>query len=241
MWPFNKKQRDLEFIDSSKITYPRFPIMMAKDVKPSCYEYQKNKYGKVEFPRCPGMIDYARLGYIVPAWTDIRVMANKAGIMTSVGSAKRGNPGFDNARRMETNIMDGYTSKDPNITPVPLLFGSPWKIFTPHNLSVLIMPAVYHSTFLEDLDVWPGVVDYNKFHTMNFICSPKRECDVTIKAGDPLLHLIPFENKEILAGYGPPSPEQEAIAGNQIPSGDTQYYRKFFMYAKKFLLSEKNT
>ena len=39
---------------------------------------------------------------------------------------------------------------------------------------------------------------YNKFTTLNFICSPKHECEVEIKAGDPILQVIPFiTNKDM--------------------------------------------
>lgn len=239
LWPFTKQQKDLEFIDTSDKTYTRFPILRAKDVKPLCYEHQKSKYGKVQFPKCPGMIDYAQLGYIITAHVDINIMANKAGVLTSVGSQQRGDGGFQKPRRMESAILDGYATAD-GVEPVPLLLDLPWKIFTPHNMSAIVLPALYHSDFLDDLSVWAGVVDYNKFHTLNFIFSPKRECNITIKAGTPILQIIPFINQEISAGYGPGTPEQRSLAANQIPSGDTQFYRKFYMQAKKYFLSEKS-
>jgi len=240
MWPFKQKQRDLEFIDTSKSTYMNFPVMRARDVPLPCYEHQKKKFGKATFPKCPGMIDYAHLGYIIPAWVDMHFMANKAGIIYSIGSSKRGDAGFQQGRRMEPGIVDGILH-NPDVDQTPVLFGAPWQIFTPHNMSALLLPPIYHGKFTEDLHVWPGVVDYNKFHTVNFVVSAKRECNVTIKAGEPLLHVIPLINQEFNAGYGPPTPEQEAMGKNQIPSGDTQYYRKFFMTAKKYFIQEKNT
>jgi hypothetical protein len=240
MWPFKPKQKDLEFVDMSKITYPRFPVLRAKDVKPLCYEMQKAKYGKVTFPQCPGMIDYSQIGYIIPAWTDIHIMANKAGVCSAIGTPERGNRDFEIAKRMDKTIVDGYINSK-EVDQVPLHFGGPWKLFTPHNMSALILPATFHSSFLDDLVVWPGVVDFNKFHTINFIASAKRECNIIIKAGEPLLQVIPFINQEFNAGYGPPTLEQEHIACNEIPGNDTHYYRKFYMSIKKYLLSEKNT
>lgn len=238
MWPFKQKQRDLEFVDTSKKVYMRFPVMRAKDVPLNCYEYQKKKFGKATFPQCPGMIDYAQLGYIIPAWVDINIMANKAGVVHSIGGHRRGDNGFIQGRKMEKGIIDGILSNS-EVDQTPILFAAPWQVFTPHNMSAMLLPAVYHSNFNEDLHVWPGIVDYNKFHTLNFIVSAKRECNIQIKAGEPLLHVIPFINQEFNAGYGPPNPEQEALGSNQIPSNDTQYYRKFFMTAKKYLLNQR--
>jgi hypothetical protein len=101
------------------------------------------------------------------------------------------------------------------------------------------MPAFYHSTFLEDLYVTPGLVDYKNFHPTNFICMPKRECNVHIKAGDPLLHVIPFLNKDISASVGPATDEMIDKTNNLIPGDDKQYYRKFMGVKKKFNMQKE--
>jgi hypothetical protein len=61
---------------------------------------------------------------------------------------------------------------------------------------------------------------------------------VHIKAGDPLLHVIPFWNKEFNAGFGPGSQDQVDKWNNEIPGDDKQYYRKFQMLRKVFRLSK---
>ena len=66
------------------------------------------------------------------------------------------------------------------------------------------------------------LVDYKNFHITNFICMPKRECNVHIKAGDPLLHVIPFLNKDITASVGPATDEMIDKTTNLIPGDDKQ-------------------
>ena len=83
---FKNQKEDLEFIDESEIVYPHYPPVLAKELKPF-KEHQQEKYGEYKFPVCPGMHDYSRLGYIVPAWSNIHIKANKAGCVALIGSA----------------------------------------------------------------------------------------------------------------------------------------------------------
>lgn len=233
-----KKTRDLEFVDTSRTAYQTFPIMRAIDVKPRTFDIQKNKHQKHLMPHCPGMIQYAQLGYIIPAWVDIHIMANKAGVVHYIGSKDRGDRGYLEGRFMEANVVEGLVHPQDGVPVTPLNFGSPWGIFAKGNVTALLLPAYFHSDFLDDLEVFPGSVDYQKFHTANFICAPKRKCQVHIKAGDPLMHVIPFWNKEFNAGFGPGTDEQLDYYKNTMPGDDKQYYRKFQMLKKVFNLGK---
>ena len=236
---FNKK-KDIEFVDTKRMSYHNFTVERACDVKPNTYRTQLDKYGKHIMPKCPGILDYAQYGYIIPAWVDIHIMANKAGVSWFVGDgAKRGDRGFDNGVPMEAELVDGAFSAEGGVPSTAILFGSPWKIFANKNISAVLNPAFYHSTFLDDLHVVPGIVDYSGFHVVNFICMPKRECKVHIKAGEPLIHVMPFYNKDISASVGPASQKQCDKVNNNIPGDDTQYYRKFLGVKKRFNLNKE--
>ena len=235
-----QQRKDIEFVDVKKQSYHNFTVERACDVKPTTYKVQREKYGKHNMPACPGIMDYAHYGYIVPAWVDIHIFANKAGVSWYVGDKdKRGDRGFDRGTTMEYNMVDGAFTIQDGIPPTPILFGSPWKIFTNKNISAIVGPATYHSTFLDDLHVIPGVIDYSKFHIMNFVCMPKRECEVHIKAGDPLLQVMPFYNKPISASVGPAKDEQADKVTNMIPGDDKQYYRKFMRTKKTFDINKE--
>jgi hypothetical protein len=182
------------------------------------------------------MLDYARMGYIIPAWTDIHILANKAGVSYRVGSEKRGNP-FAPGRLMDPSIVDGVLDPEDDVPLTVLHFGAPWSIFAAKGIAAFLMPATYHSNFLDDLMVFPGVVNYDKFHTANFICAPRRTCDVRIRAGDPLLHVVPLRVEDIKGGLGPANIEQQGALISQIYTGDSQVYRKMYRTVKKFTLS----
>lgn len=235
-----KQKKDIEFVDIRKMTYHNFTVERACDVKTNTYRRQLDKYGKHIMPKCPGILDYAQYGYIIPAWVDIHIMANKAGVSWYIGDkGKRGDRGFDPGVQMEAELVDGAFNPE-GVPAAALLFGSPWKIFANKDISAFVNPAFYHSTFLDDLHVVPGIVDYSGFHAINFICMPKRECEVHIKAGEPLLHVMPFHNKGITASVGPASEAQIDKTNNMIPGDDNQYYRKFMRTKKIFQIDKES-
>ena len=238
-FPFVKKQKDLEFIDTLRMSYLTHPIQKAADVKPRTFEHQKKNYGKHILPHCPGMHAYAELGYIVPAWVDMHILANPAGVVWRIGSESRGGRGFEPGRPMDAKSLEPQFEVQDGIPPSVINFGSPWSVFAAKDISCMIMPAYFHADFLEDIHVIPGIVDYQKFHTMNFICMPKRKCKVHIKAGDPLLHVIPIYNKKIVAGYGPGTDTQLDETRNEIPDDTAQYYRRNQMTKKEFNLENE--
>lgn len=243
---FKRKEEDLEFIDVTEqnVVYPHYPVQLAKNVPTVMKSHQEKKYGKYEFVVCPGMHDYSRMGYIIPAWSNIQFKANKAGVVAIVGSTgedamKRATP-IGQPRPMQTEITDGLIQPQDGIPMQVYNFPGAWRIISKKNISALVLPAIYHSTFLDDIFIYPGVVDYREFSTINLICSVKRKCEFTIKAGEPLLHVIPFiTSKDVIASYGPGT--REAYDATKLIKWyhEKNFYRKYYMIKKKFKLFKK--
>jgi hypothetical protein len=237
---FRKTTPELEFIDVSRSVYHKIPVVPAKDVAPVAKAKQMGAMGSFKFAHCPGIVDYSRLGYIIPAWTDMHILANKAGVVAKIGSENRGNRGFREPVNMDASIVDGFFTPADGVPLTVMKFECPWYIRTSNNISALTLPAWYHAEWLDDLHCWPGSVDYGKFSVTNFICSPKRECHVKIKAGDPLLHIIPFYGRDIVAGYGPGTDVQVDETNNEVYGDQSQFYRRFLSVKKVFSLSGRN-
>lgn len=235
---FKNRKEDLQFVDDSGVVYPHYPPVLAKSIKP-LRAHQEEKFNEYKFPGCPGMHDYSRLGYIVPAWSNINIKSNKAGCVTMIGSVgsdadKRGTP-LKQPLPMSIDITDGMFKLEDGIPMSVWNCPAPWRIFGNGKVSTLILPAWFHSNFLDDIHIYPGVVDYNGFNTINFIFSPKRKCEFTIKAGDPLLHVIPFiTEKTIVASYGPGTQKQLDSAKIVKWFHESNFYRKYYMIRKKF-------
>lgn len=221
------KLNDLEFVDTSNSIYATVPISLAKDVPVVSRNYVEKLGKKFTFPICPGMWDYARMGYIMHAWTDFHIKANKAGIVFVTGGNGRSAP-FAAPFPMGTDVSEGLL--EFNGVPINVYnFYSPWKVFSnTKNISCLTLPAWFHTNpkILENLHIYSGVVDYDRFRPMNVIASIKNKCTIHIKAGEPLMHIIPFFNEKISCGYGPPKPEQEAECRYDPTVHTSHYYRK---------------
>lgn len=233
-------RNQLEFVDSSRLVFASLPIQLAKDVPVNSKKMHDESGEKFKFPICPGTFDYSRLGYIVPSWSDFHIKVNRAGCSTVVGG--NGKPAsFKMPMPMDASIVKGLFKLHDGIDLRPFNLNSPWKIFSnDKDISALLLPAWYHSDpeFLDNFYLYPGIVDYNTFHTMNVIFAPKRKCEYTIKAGDPLLHIIPFYNKPIVCGYGPPTIEQESLIKYDPTVHESNFYRKNHMTKKSFKIEQ---
>lgn len=242
---FKRDKVDFKFIDVTGGAYLNYPPIPAKDIKP-LKEHQEKKYGKYTFPQCPGMFDYARMGYIITSPITVHVKANKAGSAVVVGARGDGAAArptvFRQANVMSVEITDGLFEYQDGVTPQVYSIGTPWRIAMPKTstMSCLLMPAYYHSTFLEDAYVFPGVVDFSSgFGMINFILSPKRKCEFEIKAGDPILQFIPVQNPPIVsASYGPSNVHGYNNDRTVNHIDISNFYRKFFQIKKQFKIKK---
>ena len=227
---------DIQFLDTKRLSYQVHPIVSAKEVPAYFQAAQIKNQGRFRWADCPGMIDLKNFGYIIPAWDDIHIIANRAGVKVLIGG-KRGT-GFDTAKMMEADICDSIVTPEDNVPLTTINCNSPWAVMVNNKkLSAAVLPATYHSPFLDDLYVYPGLVDYSgNFSSLNFIFSPKRECKFTIPAGTPLLQVLPFEARHIRAGYGPADDYQKDKARSMI-SSVKQFYRKYCQQRKPTTIS----
>jgi hypothetical protein len=241
---FFKKQKaaDLQFVDiSEKGLYQTLPVMKAVDVPYVCEEYQIKTYGSKKFHHCPGMSDYYKMGYIIPAWTDLEFFANKAGITACAGVTQGGARNINTGAEpviMDSVLPDGLVDVDKSIKTVVHKFENPWHIICEKEISALLLPPIYHATWCNNIHLYPGCISYKKFTAANVMLTVKTPGRFTIKAGEPLLHVIPFWDKTINAGYGPVSQDQHHYIKGQIYSTDTQFYRKKLNIKRLFGLNQ---
>ncbi|NDG31546.1 hypothetical protein EB118_15945 [bacterium] len=230
----------IKFYDNFNYNYHQdiTAIKLAKDVKPFFKEYQMNKYEKFLFAGCPGMYDLAKFGYIIPAWNDFTIKANKAGIFVDTGFPLGGVRNVNlNVLKMNADVVDGVFHTDNKLEV--LKFPSPWRIETSKNVSAFIFPAFFHSPFLDDLYVYPGIVDYDTFPTVNFICSAKRSCEIKVKVGTPLLHVVPFPRVKIDGHMMLTDVKTEGRLNSKFWSSVRSFYRKVLRSDKVFTLTKK--
>lgn len=228
-------ENEIIFNDTTKSVYTLHPIVPAKNVDYIGKNLQLNNYGRETFVDCPGMFDYRNSGWIMPAWEEITIYSSEQNSMLYYGDHKnkakdRGCP-FIAAGNMDKSIAHGFEGREVALQPLHIT--SPWSVQS-ENVSLLVLPPVYHSNITQFITVFPGIVDYtNKFTSLNCIISPHRHGTFTIKAGTPLLHLIPFVKQDYDASYRAVT-EFELDRSRSIFSRTKQFYRKHCMKRSKY-------
>lgn len=213
-----------------------YPVLTTKEIKPKWFENQiqraKEKREAVKFVRCPGMHDYIQEGYIIRAHTDIKIMANSAGVSVTTPHGDPAHPPVE----MDASIVEGLAPID-GVKFKVIKVSLPYGVFMEPGHSAHLLPALMHSTFLDKLFVYPGTVDYERFTTANFIFTPIRPCEFIIKAGEPLLHVLPFKRVAYHSVCGLATTKELNRSRYGFPSRVLGYYRRMF-HQKKTYTSE---
>jgi len=235
-----------EAIDKTGYVADMWPIEPASRVEYIGKEIQSQNEERLA--HCPGMHDYKNVGWIMRAWDDFQIYVSDNNSMAYYGNPKvtktRGTPfqsmpeqcpAHFTAGGMNSDIIAGFEGRDDKFNP--LHFTSPWMISG--DVSLMVLPPVYHSNVSQIVDIFPGIVDYNKkFTTLNFICSPKKKGQHVIKAGTPILHLIPIQKGdfECEIRFGE---DRDKKLSEALPARITQFYRKHFMKRSRYEVKNK--
>lgn len=137
---------------------------------------------------CPGINDYLSLGYILPLWADHLITATDEGFAYDVDYPQTGTLAtFDPAQITTWGTAHSHVLK----------VHCPWEIRASQGWSLLLIEPWYHKE--ARWSVMPGVVDADFYGTLNFVATwhlPVGETAL-LKAGTPLLHIIPFQRSRV--------------------------------------------
>jgi len=213
---------------------PLSRIERACDVKPQWLLQQRDNAAKDKFANCPGMVDWMQAGYIIPAWTDIKIKANKAGTVVILHDEYAGKAGA-----MNQNLIAGLPPIADSVKLAVTKVTTPWAMFAAKGYSAHVLPALYHSPFLGDIFIYPGTVDYDNFTTVNFIFTAIRECEIEIPCGTPLLQVVPFKRETIHGLTGKATQREVDVHKYSFPTRVRAAYRKFFHQRKVYTLEDQ--
>lgn len=236
-WVEDRRTPIIQFVSSVGNFSVATPVATASRIKPKWLRLQT---GKQKFPDCPGMLDYSHAGYIITAHTDIHIKANDVGtiIITTPTPLPHEDTRFLEPRPFNYEIVEGMTKPAKDVEKSAWKIPLPWAIFTKKGYSAYVMPAIMHADYLDKIFVYPGIVDYDNFHVVNFVFSPLKECEFTIPAGTPLLQILPFKREEYTAKCDRATQKQLDEHLHCIPSrAISRYYRKFLSRKKTFKMT----
>lgn len=211
------------------------PVTTASRIKP---KWVKAQTGQQKFTDCPGMLDYSHAGYLVTAPTDIHIKANSAGTIVMLAPTPiRNNDGMTPSQ-FNYEVVEGWREPADGIEKSAWKIPLPWSVHAEEGFSAYVLPALMHADYLDKIFVYPGIVDFDKFHTINFVFSPIKECEFTIPAGTPLLQVLPLRREVITAECGKATVEETEEHLFNIPSRAVKrYYRRFLSEKKVFKMT----
>jgi hypothetical protein len=144
---------------------------------------------------CPGVSDYLGLGYVLPLPTDYLVTAEAGGF------AWEAKPAEADGRRYVIYVFRpdqwAHFPRREGDHDYALKITTPWVMKTPPGWSTMVLDPWFHRD--ERFTVIPGVVDTDRYGVLSPILIwhvPVGEA-VLLKAGTPLVHLVPFQRGDI--------------------------------------------
>jgi hypothetical protein len=196
------------------------PIVPAAKAMPQWYREQPSFTKERRFPHlrlrddvtikgCPGVGDYLGSGYIIPLWADFIMASNEAGFQWEATTSA------EHVAFFKPDTWNHFPR--PNGTHEWVLkLISPWRIQTPKGWSILLVQPWYHQN--PHWTVFPGIIEADRCPALNLVAmwnAPFGE-PVLMKAGTPLLHVIPFRRDKFDYAIHQDHHEFDALNGNGI-------------------------
>lgn len=197
-----------------------FPLVLAEEKVPNFYKklpstVRHNGPIRGTMKLCPGISTLFKSGFIIPCWADIFISTENNMLVWYPEDQAEAH----NAKQWGENYLKSYYH---------LKLISPWKIREKTGVNF-----VYTNTFWHDDEFKPlvvnGVVEYKYQNTTSVnMLIPKTifPKEFTIPAGQPLAHVIPMSDKEIvLKLHEVPAPEFHNMWGYTFGLSG-QYFRR---------------
>jgi hypothetical protein len=200
MFFFRRKQIVLDCFTDDQVLYDylapdkatKFYPEWWKNLEPS-YKEHKTPVPAATMKGCRGLIEFHRNAIAIPMWSDLYV---------EVGDLK--------TKVIRQAIMNTPSTQHPaqqRGTWLPAQkyghakFDCPWVFKTKEYVQFMLMEAFYNLDKPEDLMIPPGIVDfkYQQGANINVLFDYREQKrDVIIKAGDPLMFMIPLTEREVV-------------------------------------------
>jgi hypothetical protein len=143
---------------------------------------------------CPSFPDYFSLGYVVPMWTNSKLVYKSE---TGFWKWEVKDEKFKYTLHSNQQMLDYVTARFNGVDGQVIFKAEcPWMIITPPGWSVLQLPLFYH--FNQEWSVMPGVIDTDIHNEINQqILYHGNGKEINIKRGDPFVLYIPFKKDDI--------------------------------------------
>lgn len=169
------------------------PIELSKRNIPEWFKEAPNQIENLDLSvkRCPGIIQFLTMGYVIPMWTDLSINIKDLGEGDFEGTWNT--PSVEN--KFEFQTKETFINLLPQKTFTAVIKGiSPWFCKTPKGVSMLFVPMLYH--FNEDFETLTGIESTDIYPETNPFIALKRWGNIFIRRGTPLGMAIPIRREE---------------------------------------------
>ena len=145
--------------------------------------------------RCPGFIDFFKMGYVLPAWCDFHLEISE-NVQRNREQVKVETP--QNAFPFDLHHLKQFADYLPEHAKnqIKLIFkpSNPWRVKTPKGISMLQLPMSYH--YNPDFYALTGIRNSYIYHEFNPQLIFSKSGKFFIKRGTPLAMYIPIITKQ---------------------------------------------
>ena len=140
--------------------------------------------------RCPGFIDFFKLGYVIPAWTDLHLEITETG-----ATPKTPGNAFECDYHGGHQFADYLPEHMKQKVKLAFKLNCPWRVKTRKGIKLLVLPMLHH--YNPDFYVAGGLIDSYLFHEINPVMIFPKTGEFFIKRGTPIAMLIPIQTEDL--------------------------------------------
>jgi len=229
---FNNKVTFSTEVEFRGVFPPPIPASKAipdyyKNIKP---QSDPNDVTSSTVKRCIPFLEAMTAGYIIPMWSDVRVIANNEQIKLDFPTLYPYPTSLENHPIVQ--MPDHPLVKQPYGT-ILLKWMNPWVIETPPGYSCLFTSPLNH--FENRFKIIDGVVDTDKYvSNVNFpFLWTAGDGEYIIKRGTPLVHVIPFKREQLSMQIADTDKHRKSAAVATIGTYLYNGYRKAFWHRQQ--------
>ena len=204
MFNFFKKKPLFEFYTNNPAALKHHPVQPVSNELSKILKKVKRDETETSIKKCPGIIHYNKLGYIVYAWQDIEIETEDNAEAFSWKTPLNINdfetkidingPTLSEIMYMKPELFYNYFPR-PDTLKCVIKINTPWSVKMPDGYSLIYAPFWYDNE--TRFSVIPGLFDSNEHNYLNVqiywhVIGGKE----IIRAGTPLVRLIPIKNED---------------------------------------------
>lgn len=190
MFKFKKKKLKLEIYGPNQQLIDLFAPVRMKDSVPSWYKSMPK--GQQNVSHCLGMRELYSAGLMFPLWSDYEIMLGTHGVDGVQWPA-------DNNHTMGAETHD-INTQAPGAWPgyVNIKFSSPWWFWCSEPIQWVWTQPAWNQTDPQKFTIVPGSTEFKYQNQTNIntiwkLGTPRTE---RLKAGYPMVHLIPLTDRD---------------------------------------------